>query len=134
MTIRLSTVVRDALVNDVIERLAVGGTLIFYEGDVPVTLDPEFEGTPLVTFNIADTNFTLLGDGTIGLTGPIQATAAAAGEAGYFQLWNGTDSQAIAIGSIGTELEYPDLVLTNTVIAPDVIITLQTLILSAGNA
>lgn len=119
MATRISTEMRDAACNAIVDLLDAGATptLKVYTGSQPASAEDAATGTLLATFSLDGTaafGAAATGVATLDVTPAISTTGAAAGTAGWFRAADSTDTNRID-GSVGQG--SGDLSLDNTVIA-----------------
>lgn len=119
MATRISTEMRDAACNAIVDLLDAGTTptLKVYTGTQPASAEDAATGTLLVTFSLDGTaafGASSSGVATLDVVPAISAVAGAAGTAGWFRAADSTDTNRID-GSVGQG--SGDLSLDNTTIA-----------------
>lgn len=130
MAARLSTAVRNAAANVIVQAIDAGpgpGTLQLRTGAQPASADDPATGTLLATFTLADPAFgaAALGVATLDATPPLSAVAAASGTAGWFRVADSTGA-TVGDGLAGTSGQQLNLSTTAITAGGTVTITAGT--------
>jgi hypothetical protein len=106
MTVRMPTVVRNALLSTIASRADAGsgpGQLRVYSGPQPVSANDAATGTLLITFTLPKPAFSVPANGNMSFANipPIVGTATADGTVGWARLVDSTGATVLD-GSVGT--------------------------------
>jgi hypothetical protein len=131
MALQYSVTLRDNQLAQIQATLgtAAAGSLVIFSGAVPTNCAAASPTGPLCTITLPTTFMTTAASGTVTMTGTWQNTAAAAGTAACFRIFDSTGTNCHAQGNVTS-----DLVLNNTSIAAGQTVSVTGFTVSAGNA
>lgn len=135
MAIQMSTSVRNARLDAIETATGASARLRLYSGAAPADCAAAATGTLLVEFALAaDWAGNAAGGGKSLANLPLSTTAAAAGVAGHFRLYNAAGSVCHYQGSVTIAGGGGDMTLDNTNIASGQTVSVTSFTITEGNA
>lgn len=135
MALQYSVAVRNAQLDAVETTIGTAPLLRIYSGSVPATCATAASGTLLAEMTLPSDWMAAASSGSKSLSGTWQdASANAAGTAGYWRLYDSGGSTCHAQGTVTATGGGGDMTLDNTSIASAQSVTVTSFTISAGNA
>lgn len=134
MTLRISTSVRDAMVNAarlLVDAGSAAGKIRVYTGAQPASVATAASGTLLVDIPFADPSFgaSAIGSAAADVTPVLTALAVASGTAGWFRILD-SDNNALIDGSVTATGGGGDLTMSTTTVTSGLSVSVTALMLT----
>lgn len=131
MTIKISTTIRNARLDQIETTIGTNAKLWIYSGAMPSSVTTAASGTKLVSIQCPSDWMAAASAGSKAKSGTWSATATGTGTAGYWRLLNSGGTTVGMQGTVSTSTG--DLNLDNTSIASGQTVTINTFTLTDGN-
>lgn len=134
MPVQYSVEVRNAMLDAIESTTGTSARLRIYTGTAPANTAAAATGTLLVDMTLPSDWMANASGGTKALAGTWQTTAAAAGTAGYYRIWNSGVTRCDEQGTVTLTAGGGDITLDNTNIASGQTVTITAKTITAPNA
>jgi hypothetical protein len=134
MALQLGTTLRNNRLDQVESTTGTSAKLIIYTGAAPSNCAAAATGTVLVTISLPSDWMNTASGGTKTLLGSWAGTGAAAGNGGYFRIWDTAIANCHVQGTVTATGGGGDLTLDNISIASSQAVTVTTFTLTEANA
>ena len=134
MAVQYSVAVRNAMLDAIETTTGVSAKLAIYTGSAPANCAAAATGTLLATLTLPSDWMAAASAGTKALTGTWQASAGAAGTAGYYRITDNAGTTCHEQGTVTATAGGGDITLDNTSIANAQVVTITSKTITAGNA
>ena len=132
MALKLSTTVRNSIVDVIETTIGPSGRLIFYTGTAPANTAATATGTVIATIILPSDWLSDASGGVKTLSGTWSTTATATGTIGYYRIYESTVTTCHEQGSVTTSGGGGDITLDNVNAANGQTITMLTKTYTAG--
>lgn len=133
MTIKLSTVVRNAKANSIESTIGTSAVLKLRTGSPPASISDTDSGTEVVVMNLPSDWLSAASGGVVSKSGTWQGTASASGVLGHFRIYASDGSTQHIQGTVTIPDGGGDMIVDNTNVMPGQKVTVNTFLLTDGN-